>query len=286
MNVFANTWRQLVRRRLWPVAVLLLAGVVAVPFVLAKDPEPVVAPPPPPVEETTAADEAATGDPLVALAEQGDQEVRRRRVLGARKDPFEPAPPPKAKKSQEPAPADDAPEAPEEVPAPSDPSGGAPSDPVPVGPPIDVPAEPEPKEKTYPPDALIVRFGDAAGDLERKTLAKLSPLPAATDAGDAENPVLVYTGLTKDGKSAIFMVDAAAEATGDGECKPHPSSCETIHLRKGETEFFDIKDETGTVVAQYQLDLVDIKASKKPSANRARATRANASAGAGSISRD
>jgi Mrp family chromosome partitioning ATPase len=277
MNVFANTWRQLVRRRLWPVAALLLAGVVAVPFVLAKDPEPVVAPPPPPQEETTAAEEAATGDPLVALTEQGSTETRRRRVLGARKDPFEPAPAPKAKKSQEQEQGEQAPKEPE---APSDPSGGAPADPGPSDPPV--PAVPAPKKKTYPPDSLIVRFGDATTDLQRMTLTKLSPLPPDGDDADAQ-PLLVYTGLTKDGKSAIFMVDAAAEATGDGECKPHPSNCETIHLRKGETEFFDIKDENGEVVASFQLDLVDIKTRKKSSATRARATGANASAGAGAI---
>jgi hypothetical protein len=270
MNVFANTWRQLVRRRLWPVAVLLLAGLVAVPFVLAKDPEPVVTPPPPPPEETTAAEEAATGDPLVALAEEGD-DARRRRVLGARKDPFAPAPPKKAKKSQA-----DQPEPPVEVPPlpvpadepPAPPSGGAPADPGFELPPLEEPAAPP--KKTYPPDSLIVRFGDAtSGSLVRQTVEKLQPLPG--DSGDAESqPVLVYTGLTKDGKSAIFMVDAAAEATGDGECKPHPSNCETIQLRKGETEFFDIKDETGNVIAQFQLDLVDINTRKRPAATRAR----------------
>jgi hypothetical protein len=286
MNVFANTWRQLVRRRLWPVAVLLLAGLAAVPFVLAKEPAPVVPTPPPPVEETTAAEEAATGDPLVALAEQGDSAVKRRRVLGARKDPFEPAPPPKAKKSQEQPDPVDVPEEPE---LPSDPSGGAPSEApsMPVAPPVEVPAEPEPKKKTYPPDSLTVRFGSPEGGLERRTLTKLSPLPAANDPGDAENPVLVYTGLTKDGKSAIFMVDQAAEATGDGSCEPHPSNCETIHLRKGETEFFDIKDDSGIVVAQYQLDLVDIHTRKKSSAGRARAAKkANMSAGAGRTAHD
>jgi hypothetical protein len=282
MNVFANTWRQLVRRRLWPVAALLLAGLVAVPLVLAKDPEPVVMPPPPAPEETTAAEEAATGEPLVALTEQGDQ-VRRRRVLGARKDPFEVAPPPKAKKSQEQAPAEQEPET-DKPEAPSDPSGGAPSLPGPVLPPVETPVEPE-KKKTYPPDSLIVRFGDpTSGELDRGTLTKLSPLPA--DTGDEAQPVLVYTGLTKDGKHAIFMVDAAAEATGDGECKPHPSNCETIHLRKGETEFFDIKDEEGNVVAQYQLDLIDINTRKKPAATRSRAkatAKANISAGSASI---
>ena len=40
MSVITDTWRQLVRRRLWPVAALLVAALAAVPFLLAKDPEP------------------------------------------------------------------------------------------------------------------------------------------------------------------------------------------------------------------------------------------------------
>jgi hypothetical protein len=96
MNVFADTWRQLVQRRLWPVAVLLLAALVAVPVVLAKDP---AAPAPvsqPAEEPPSAQDLAVSGDPVVAIASVEDR-GRRRRVLGSRKDPFAPAPAPKAK---------------------------------------------------------------------------------------------------------------------------------------------------------------------------------------------
>jgi hypothetical protein len=264
VNLISDTWRQLVRRRLWPLAVLLLAGVVAVPFVLAKEPAPVAAPPPPAPEKMTAAEEAATGDPVVALASDADRS-RRRRVLGARKDPFATAPPPKAKKSKsEQAPEETQPKEGSGVEVPVDPGtgGGTAPEVPPVGlPPVVTPPVEEPKKKTYPPDSLIVRFGDAtSGDLARMTLEKLQGLPEGDD--EDTQPVFVYVGLTKDDKSAIFMVDAAAEVTGDGSCKPHPSSCETIHLRKGETEFFDLKDETGTVVAQYQLDLVDINERK------------------------
>ena len=66
-------------------------------------------------------------------------------------------------------------------------------------------------------------------------------------------------GLTKNGKQAKFLVDATLTPTGDGTCKPHPSSCETVLLSRGETEFFDVIDpETGETTAQYQLDLVAI----------------------------
>lgn len=266
MNVLTTTWRQLVRRKLWPVAVLLVAALAAVPMVLAKEPEPVSVPADPaPATAKKADDDIAT--PIVAMAEAGDRD-RRRRVLGSRKDPFEPAPLPKAKKSNE----DD-----------GDQTGGTSADPsTPVDPgfgtppsggsPV-VPVVPEPKPKTYPPDSLVVRFGDATSDsLERLTLRKLEALPL--DA--AEEPLLVYLRLSKDKKTAVFLVDAAAEATGDGSCKPHPSTCEEIHLRKGETEFLDVVDpESGEIIAQYQLDLVAIKSRKSAtSANAAKSAKA------------
>jgi hypothetical protein len=265
MKVLTNTWRELVRRRLWPVAVLLVALVAAVPLVLAEDPEPVPGPElsAPAVTAANASDPLA--EPVVALAEPSDRS-RRRRVLGARKDPFAPAPPPKpAKKAAKQATEVTEPEAPETEPKPEEPAtgggGSAPADPVA---PVE-PVEPEPKPRVFPADSLIVRFGDATtDDRPKQVLRKLSPLPEG-DAVDAETvELLVYLGLTKDKKHAIFLVDASLETAGDGSCKPHPSSCETIHLSKGETEFFDVVDpETGVVTEQYQLDIVDIKTRDK-----------------------
>ena len=263
MNVLTTTWRQLVRRRLWPLAVLLVAALAAVPVLLSREPAP-VAPPPDPVpaaEATKAGDEIA--QPIVAMAEAGDRD-RRRRVLGARKDPFEPAPAPKPKKKKS-----DTDEPQGDGASGVDGSGGTtapvkPVDPGFVVPPTGggtpvvptTPVEPEPKPKTYPPDSLIVRFGDATSDTrERDNVRRLEALPSP------DEPVLVYLRLSKDKKEAIFLVDSGVTPTGDGRCEPHPSSCEEIHLRKGETEFLDVVDpETGEVTAQYQLDLIDIKA--------------------------
>jgi hypothetical protein len=70
--------------------------------------------------------------------------------------------------------------------------------------------------------------------------------------------VLIYMGVLKDGKTAVFLVDHDVAPVGDGECHPSPEQCETIRLRAGETEFFDVTDETGAVTEQYQLDLIKI----------------------------
>ena len=116
-----------------------------------------------------------------------------------------------------------------------------------------------------------MRFGEASSDTtERFAVKKHEPLP------DDEFPLLVYMGLTKDGKKAKFLVDAALEVDGDGKCRPHPSNCEVIELAVGETEFLDVinpepaedsaaegeteeTEDEPEILAQFQLDLVDIK---------------------------
>ena len=92
MNVLTTTWRQLVRRRLWPVAILLVAALAAVPVLLSREPAPVTPPEQPaaaPASQTAKADEALA-EPVVAKASAEDRS-RRRRVLGVRKDPSTPA---------------------------------------------------------------------------------------------------------------------------------------------------------------------------------------------------
>ncbi len=251
MNVLTTTWRQLVRRRLWPVAVLLVAALAAVPVLLSREPAPVTPPEQPaaaPAQQTAKADEALA-EPVVAKA-SADDRSRRRRVLGVRKDPFTPAAAKKKHKAvkkvkKTPAPA-----------VPKHESTSSPSTPAPSTSAPSTPVAPAPPKKVYEKDSLIVRFGDATSKLTRMNVKKLAALPNDPDV----DQLLVYTGLTDHGKKAVFMVDASLEPSGDGDCKPHPSNCETIELAVGETEFFDVVDDaTGTITAQYELDLVDIK---------------------------
>ena len=276
MSLITETWHQLVQRRLLPVAVLLLAALVAVPLLLAKDPEPVAAP----VVKVPAgnAADAAVAEPVVTLVEQGTPE-RRRRVLGARKNPFEPAPykAPDADVASAGEPANSGASVPssslEKDSAPSTGGGsGAPAGDAPsTAPAPQAPVEAAP-EKRYELLSLTVRFGDSSSDsLSKSNLARLKPLPSA------ENPILVYLGVSEDKKSALFLVDSRVVAQGDGSCKPSPVNCETISMREGDTEFFDVVDEHGKVAAQYQLDLVDIKRGSTTSASKAAAAKAKAS---------
>ena len=56
--------------------------------------------------------------------------------------------------------------------------------------------------------------------------------------------------------SALTQVAGRAEnaaATGDARCFPTKVTCQLIELRKGESEFFDVR--TGTGVDRYELDV-------------------------------
>jgi hypothetical protein len=99
-------------------------------------------------------------------------------------------------------------------------------------------------------------LGAAVQDTTGATVVHLDEL---LDGWTGGLPKVVDAVVDTDGEVDDARLFTTLEVTGDGVCKPHPSNCETIHLRKGETEFFDIKDESGNVVAQYQLDLVDIR---------------------------
>jgi hypothetical protein len=271
MSAVTNIWRQLVQRRLWPVAIVLVVALAAVPLTLAKDPEPQ---PPAPLAQVDTKSELAT-TPIVAPATPSDR-AKRRRVLGTKKNPFAV---PKATAAQTAGPgtsngpgmsvpdvpASKGPDTPAAVTAPD--AGGSPS----FGgggttPPAADPT-PAPARKRYQAEELTVRFG-GGDDMSRMSVKKLEPVPVG------EEPLVLYLGVADGGKSAVFLIDSSVEADGDGECMPDPNTCETVHVREGETEFFDVVDDAGTTVSQYQLDLVDIKRRKTASASVAK--RANA----------
>jgi hypothetical protein len=240
MKLLTDTWRQLVQRRLWPVALLLLGALVAVPFVLAKSPEPAPVATAPVAPAGGAKANAASADPIVSMV-SGEATTSTRRSLGDRHNPFaSSAPKPKAKKTKD----SDA-QKPEETTtddAPATGSGGGTAAPTPT-----VPAQPT---TTVPAGSIQVRWGATDGfELGRKFLQRDDPLP------DADDPALVFMGLKDHGKTAVFMVMEGLKAFGDGTCVPK-DTCEQIELQAGDTEFFESEGDVGGT--QFELDLVKI----------------------------
>jgi len=300
VNVITDVWRQLVRRRLWPAALLLLGALVAVPMLLASSPAPAPVPAPAVADAGPASADEGLAKPIVALAPADQAATGRRHVLGVRKDPFQPAPRSKAKASKAAgSPSSSGPAAPSagpsasSSPSSSSPSGGGsggsapsggsatpaapggggdtPSTPTPTPTPTPQPPAPAPPvTKPRPaPYSLVVRFGNALDDsLTTSRITRLEPLP------DAETPVVIYLGPGPDRKSAEFLVDQSASPQGDGTCAPDPADCQRIVMHKGDTEFFDVPDPTtGAVATTYELDLIDIALPKRSSAHGAKVSR-------------
>jgi hypothetical protein len=264
MKPITDTWRHLVRRRLWPVAVLLVAALVAVPKLLAKTPEPVA--PPAANAQAAAASEQAAAEPVVALVD--DTSTTRRRVLGAQKDPFEPKALPKvkktAKKSAKTAAAPKAKAVATATPsAPSTPATGtAPVTPVATATPTPAP--------TYPLYSIKVNFGRTDAEAtSSQTVKRLGVLPSV------ETPVLVYRGVEDGGKVAVFELTGDVIAQGDGVCDPSPTDCQILKLKVGDTEFLDITGTGEDTDAQYELDLTAIRTkTTKSSSDLAKASTA------------
>ena len=249
MNAVRGLLRDIVERKLWPVAVLLLVAAVAVPIYLGRSSSEDAGAPLP--ATNLQADAAKASKAAVSIEEQATDDER----PGGVRNPFKQLHVPKKvspTSGSAPDPATDAP--------PTDGSGGDGSQP-----PLD-PAgsggsggsggsdKPAPKPAADPLDVyhLSLRFGRAEST-QLKTyhdVARLSPLPTA------DNPFFVYTGVLKDGKTAVFLLSSDATATGDGHCRPSPKSCQTIEVKEGDTEFFDMT--VGGQPVQYQLDVVRV----------------------------
>lgn len=296
MNALLDPFRQLVARRLWPVAVLLLAAAVAMPVLLADSEEPPAA-----VAAAggpgAADDTPFAGDSIVAKGSVDGHE--RRRVLGARKDPFKPSGvqprPARASRVATGSPAAGT------APASASPSvsslvanaakattggsssggaqfggggaqgGSAAPAPVSTGPlggtsPLAAHGTPKPARPTYALYSLAVAFDD-----QKRTLKRLDALP------DADEPLAIYLGLLKDAKTAVFLLDESVEAQGDGSCHPSPSDCQRLYLRKGDTEFLDVAGDGAGAGAEHQLDLLGIHAKRTASSAKAATVRATAS---------
>jgi len=122
---------------------------------------------------------------------------------------------------------------------------------------------------------ISLRFGRTGKVATRRDLARLTPLPTV------DNPFFVFLGVLKGGTRAVFLVSDEAKPTGDGICKPRTTDCQTIELRVGDTEYFDIERAEGPV--QYELELLSIRKEGAGSTSEAVAARARASKAGGKV---
>jgi hypothetical protein len=256
MSFLRNLLADLVEKRLWPVAVLLVGALVAVPLVLggggggsASDAD-VVAP---------ATQGPATKPTQIRVSEE--TAVATIAPTGSKNNPFEQ---PKVKKAAA---------APAEAPAVTEPpatGGGATAPAAPVEPATPVTPAPKVEEDTKVL-RVDLRFGEPGKSKQRKydDIARLSALPSANE------PIVIFLGIKKDRKTATFLISSDATATGDGTCKPETTNCQTIEMQEGDSTFLDI--DLGSGVRQFRLDVKSISEEDAETAKKASAARARMS---------
>jgi hypothetical protein len=109
------------------------------------------------------------------------------------------------------------------------------------------PAAPKPSTEDR---NLTIRFGVRGTDRPRRTVKPRAALPSPS------NPLLIYLGTTSGGKAAKFLVSSDVTPKGFGKCSPSTKVCSSITIKKGEPEFFDVTSNGQTV--EYRLDILRI----------------------------
>ena len=249
MTFLRNIGADLIEKRLWPIAVALLVALVAVPSILGKSASESSS-----TLQVTPIAGVASAQPETVLALNTKPAGRRKRG-GVPKNPFVQLFVPK--------PAPIAAAAPLDVGA-APVIGGTDPGVVAVGPEAPKPAK-RPKLQVY---KATLRFGQAGSMRTIRDIPRLTPLPSI------DNPFFVFIGVKEGGATLVFLVSSDAKATGDGVCQP-TETCETIEMKAGDTEFFEVVTDKG--VEQFQLDVVSVRKAKASSAVAARKAHARQS---------
>lgn len=268
-DLIQDTWQDLRDKRLWPVALVLVLAIVAIPVLLTKS---AAAPPPeaqvgsvpqPPSERVTvtlAGDDAASsgagsslerfseGDPFTppsAIAKAvGSSASATLSSSGGAKDGGS------AGGKQGGAP-----------------DATAPDEPVRVAPPQ---TRTETAEYEYVAD---LTFWNGERRRTLRGVRKLDMLP------DQSAPVLIFMGTAGDGGNAVFLVDSTLKAAGEGRCVPSDANCAYVHVGPGAEHIFTTEEGDS-----YRLRVDEIRR-VEASAAAARRSAASSSARGGAVRR-
>ncbi len=307
VRALRNVYEDLVDRRLWPVAVVLLLALIAIPVVLAKptsSPAPVASMPAVPASgpgEMT----PFVGQPVVQLS-SAPQNTRRLNHLPAL-NPFQqrhvpmlhsltgltganaastlgPAKAASSIISGGPALASAGPgssssgvgSSASSVPA-SIGGGRSAASPISSGPSAGSSGpspSPSPPGSGTPPPAphhartFVVSSVDVSFGAAGET-ARRQTLHRLDLLPSRAHPVVVFLGLLGDAKTAQFLISSRARVQGDGRCAPSSRDCRTVLLKAGDTEFFDVIADDGSD-QQFELDLLAVRRRVTTSAAAAR----------------
>jgi hypothetical protein len=285
-NFLSDLWHDLREKRLWPVAVLLVAALVAVPVVLSK-PSETPAPAPAPTEARTAPEPSELKELASVKLETSDA------GNGSSLDTFDPdnpfRPPRSVLRSGQQTQSDSGPQSGPSTGGtqgtdPTGSGGGGTTTTVPdiggggdTGGGVDTGGGDtgggETPTKTVQYAYVIDVTFEANGRKRRiKGMDRLDMLPSA------ESPLLLFLGVTAGGGDAVFLVDSTLDAAGEGECKPSGDDCAFLHIGAGSEHAFT-NDEGDSYVLKID-EIRKVKVDTKPAARSAKKRRtANAAVG-------
>jgi hypothetical protein len=257
MKVFLlDLWLDLREKRLAPVALLLLAGVIAVPIVLAKKSEP------PPAAPTATTASVAPAAPVVAGQPAEAATDSKLQTFSAR-DPFEPTSAPAAAAGTATATGTPTSTTPTTTTGTGTTGSGTttPGGGTNGGGPTTGTGTTTPETKTtlftYTTD---LKFGSGGSVPTYNGVTRLQLIP------DEKAPKIVFLGVTTTGKTAVFLVDSNIGVdTGEGTCRPSADECTFLYLRPDKDhDQATLTDSDGTV---FRLRLIDINRVTVSSAN-------------------
>ena len=100
----------------------------------------------------------------------------------------------------------------------------------------------------------------------------IDDLPRLAALPSSDDPLLVFLGVLAGGRTAVFLISPAVTPSPRDACRPAPESCQTIELSKGARVRLDVAAQDGAPGRQYQLKLVRIARRKASGGSTRRST--------------
>ncbi len=281
MSVPRNMLKELVDRKLWPIALVLIVALVAVPVLLTKQaPTDIVTPPTGPLPYSS-------GTTLPAISIQASP--TNSKLAGGGRNPFTPQHEATTTTTTVAAAPTTTPSTGTTTPStgggtsPSTGSGaGAPTTPAttPATPTTPTPTTPAPTAPVRPAPTGLTSTQSYHVSLALTTadggVNTIDPLERLSILPSKQQPMLVELGVLQGGHSVLFVVEPGTVVSGAGTCTPGPIDCEILSLNPGQQAGISKQTPTGsTPVALFSVN--SITADNHPSAAAASAARTNAS---------
>jgi hypothetical protein len=261
-------------KRLWPVAVALLLGLIAVPFVLAK---PATSPPPAaaPVQSSRLPDAG-----LKVLAAEDSTGAGSDLGVFDPKDPFKPPAKVLHKATDtatassgsasagptgsgtQPETAKAAKAAPGASGTANGNAGGNQGGGTGGGGGVFTPSKPTTRTQRYE-YVVDATFSHDTRTRRVRSMHRLDMLPSQSA------PLLIFMGVDRNASNAVFLVDSTLTGVGEGACRPSADKCSFLYLGPGSVHAFTGQDGQSYTLRVDEIRRVKVGAKKRSSKGRA-----------------